>query len=86
MKTDRAKELFRILAARKVGREQAGGGPFCSRPHFSRGSNVKKLFRAVRFHSARTGTLATQAENMVEFRYFESLGETIKFKDIADSK
>ena len=49
MKSDRAKELFRIRAARKQGLEQFGR------------ANAKKLFRAVRFHSARTGTLATQA-------------------------
>ena len=34
---------------------------FLLSPHFSRGSNAKKLFRTVRFHSARAGTLATQA-------------------------
>ena len=30
---------------------------------FSRGPGAKKLFRAVRFHPARTGTLATQAKS-----------------------
>ena len=76
MKSDRAKELFRIRAARKVGlvqfgrarsearakmwKKRAANSTFLLSPHFPRGSNAK-LFRAVRFHSARTGTLATQA-------------------------
>ena len=42
------------------------GKTFLLSPHFPRGSNTKKLFRAVRFHSARTGTLATQANNSLE--------------------
>ena len=91
MKSDRAKELFRIPAARKMRREQnsrrsgVGEGKkssfstpspllphFCSRltsraaellsPHFSCGPNAKKLFRAVRFHLARTRKLVTQAK------------------------
>ena len=77
MKSDRAKELFRIRAARKMGREQFGRARSEARAkmwnwrsdlflslHFSRGPNAKELFRAVRFHSVRTGTLATQAKRM----------------------
>ena len=44
------------------GRAKSGANStFLLSPHFPRGSNTKKLFRAVRFHAARTGTLATQA-------------------------
>ena len=43
-----------------MGREGARAAELLS-PQFSRGLNAKKLFRLVRFRSARTGTLATQA-------------------------
>ena len=62
MKSDRAKELFRIRAARKVGLEQFGRARSEARAKMWKKREMwKKLFRAVRFHSARTGTLATQA-------------------------
>ena len=58
-----------IRAARKMGREQCGPRPspytcsstFLLSPHFSRGPNALKLFRAAWFHSAHAGTLAAQA-------------------------